>query len=290
MDTVETRKVWWTYDHAPTRKAVLISMLVAWFLALILLYSDVVKILETHKWWEDFIITVATVAVPVVGVLELRHSADANRLRGEANDERRRANRLFEENSQLTAALDTERNKHLAQIAINTARPSQEPAASLKIYSAGRSRYILKPIGQQGAHGDNFKGGHLQFWLRVENSGDRNSAVDQYKIWIREFDREFSVVPIQVGGLVPGRHCQHGIGPQDQKYLNEENLIKIPPDNSTNVGCLWFYLPELTLEMFGSAGLQMQGPDRHFDGLHCRLTVTDSNGVSANGDFELSEG
>jgi hypothetical protein len=157
----------------------------------------------------------------------------------------------------------------------------------LKIYPANRSRYILKPAAQGGAHGD-FRGGHFQFWLRVENSGNRNSAVDKYKIWIQELDREFNgIVPIQERGLVPGRHRQHGVG--NEKYLNEANLIKIPGDDSTSVGCLWFYLPELTLEMFVNAGLRMQGPQHRFGNLHCRLTVTDSNGISASEDFECYE-
>jgi hypothetical protein len=33
METAETPKVWWTYDNAPIRKAILISMVVAWLLA-----------------------------------------------------------------------------------------------------------------------------------------------------------------------------------------------------------------------------------------------------------------
>jgi len=284
----------WIYDHAPTRWVIVGVFVVAWFLAIVFLFSDIVKVLAARPWWEDLIVAVATVAVPILAFLELRHSAEANRLRGEANDERRKANdlrteanQLREKNARLAADLDAERNQHLAQIAINTARPSQEPAASLKIYPANRSRYILKPAAQGGAHGD-FKGGHFQFWLRVENSGNRNSAVDKYKIWIQEFDRDFDgIVPKQVFGSVPGRHCQFGVG--NEKYLNEANLIKIPADDSTSVGCLWFFLPELTLEMFVNAGLQMHGPERRFDNLHCRLTVIDSNGISASEDFECHE-
>jgi hypothetical protein len=284
---VTRSQIRWTYDHAPTRWVIVGSFVVAWFLAIVFLFSDIVKLLAARPWWEDMIVAVATVAVPILAFLELRHSDEANRLRNEANEERRRANRLTEENAQLAAALDGERNKHLAQIAINTARASQEAAASLKIYPANRSRYILKPTGQGGAHSD-FRGGHFQFWLRVENSGNRNSAVDKYKIWIQEFDREFDgISPIQVGGLVPGRHCQHGIG--NEKYLNEANLIKIPPDNSTSVGCLWFFLPEVALEMFMNAGLRMQGSERRFSNLHCRLTIIDSNGISASEDFECHE-
>jgi hypothetical protein len=260
---------------------------IAWSLAIVFLYSDAVKILSARPWWEDLIVALATVAVPVLTILELGHSAEANRLRGEANELRAEANRLSEQNGRLNADLNAERNKHLAKIASGFDRATQEPAASLKIYPGGSSRYILKPVGQGGPRRD-VKGGNFQFWLRVENRGNRNSAVDKYKIWIQEFDKEFDgIVPIQVPSLVPGRFCQHGIG--NEKYLNEANLIKIPPDNSTSVGCLWFFLPELTLEMFSNAGVQTQGPENRFSDLHCRLTVTDSNGISASGDFELFE-
>jgi len=277
----------WIYDHAPTRWVIVGVFVVAWFLAIVFLFSDIMKVLVARPWWEDFIVVLATVAVPILAYLELLHSAEANRLRDEANEERRKANRLTEQNAQLSAELDAERNQHLAQIASGINRASQEPAASLKIYPANRSRYILKPAAQGGAHRD-FRGGHFQFWLRVENSGNRNSAVDRYKVWIQEFDREFNgIVPIQVRGLVPGRHCQHAVG--NEKYLNEANLIRIPPDDSTSVGCLWFCLPELTLEMFVNAGLRMQGEERRFSNLHCRLTVTDSNGISASEDFECHE-
>jgi hypothetical protein len=130
MTTAEKTEVWWTYDHAPTRWAIVGSLVFAWLLAGLFLYSDVVKILATRPWWEDLIVAAATVAVPILAFLELRHSAEANRLRGEANDERRRANelraeanRLTEENVRLNAALDAERNKQLAQIATKLARP-----------------------------------------------------------------------------------------------------------------------------------------------------------------------
>jgi hypothetical protein len=277
----------WIYDHAPTRWVIVCALGVAWLFAGILLYSDIMKVLAARPWWEDLIVAMATVAVPVLAFFELRHSGEANRLRDEANEERRKANRLTEQNAQLSAELDAERNRHLAKIASGFDRATQEPAASLKIYPGNGSRYILQPVGQGGPRRD-VKGGHFQFWLRVENSGNRNSAVDKYKIWIQEFDREFDgIVPIQVPSLVPGRFCQHGTG--NEKYLNEASLIKIPLDNTTSVGCLWFFLSELTLEMFANAGVQTQGPEHRFGDLHCSLTVTDSNGISASGDFELFE-
>jgi hypothetical protein len=130
MSPTEKSKVWLTYDHAPTRWIIVGSMVTAWFLASLFLYSDVVAILSKRPWWEDLIVALATVAVPVLAALELRHSAEAIKLRGEANDERRKANELREDanelrkaNAYLTAQLDAERNKQLTRIATNTARP-----------------------------------------------------------------------------------------------------------------------------------------------------------------------
>lgn len=139
MNTAEKLNVWWTYETRP-RKAVVITSMVAWLLAVALLYTDVVKILATRPWWEDLIVALATVAVPILAALELGHSAEANRLRGEANDERRRsndlrteANRLTEENARLAAELDAERNKHLEQIAENIKRPPTQAERNAEI-------------------------------------------------------------------------------------------------------------------------------------------------------------
>src|SRR5271163_394534 len=92
----------WIYDHRPTRWAIVGSFVIAWLLAIVLLYSDVARVLAERPVWEDFIVALATVAVPVLALLELRHSAEANRLRDEANEERRKANRLTEQNAQLS--------------------------------------------------------------------------------------------------------------------------------------------------------------------------------------------
>src|SRR5882672_9129359 len=103
-----------TSGRAPTRWVIVGMFVIAWLLAVILFYTDMVKVLAARPWWEDFIAALATVAVPILALLELLHSADANRLRDEANEERRKANRLTEQNDQLTAELSAERNRHLA--------------------------------------------------------------------------------------------------------------------------------------------------------------------------------
>jgi len=83
----------WIYDHAPTRWVIVGVFVVAWFLAIVFLFSDIVKVLAARPWWEDLIVAMAAVAVPVLAFFELRHSGEANRLRDEANEERRKANR-----------------------------------------------------------------------------------------------------------------------------------------------------------------------------------------------------
>ncbi len=123
MTTAEKPKVWWTYDHAPTRWTIVGSLVVAWLLAGLFLYGEVVRILATRPWWEDLIVAVATVAVPILAVLELRHSAQANEERRTANDLRREQITLEDKIGELMVELDAERNRHLEQIAANTQRP-----------------------------------------------------------------------------------------------------------------------------------------------------------------------
>jgi hypothetical protein len=62
-------QIWWTYDHAPTRWAIVGSFVVAWLLSVAVLYSDIVKVLAARPWWEDWIVAGATVAVPVLAFL-----------------------------------------------------------------------------------------------------------------------------------------------------------------------------------------------------------------------------
>ncbi len=65
----------WIYDHAPTRWVVVGVFVVAWFLAIVFLFSDIVQVLAARPWWEDLIVAMAAVAVPVLAFFELRHSA-----------------------------------------------------------------------------------------------------------------------------------------------------------------------------------------------------------------------
>ncbi len=112
------------------RRAVAISFVIGWALALILLAPDIKHFLLTHPWWHSLLAAVPELAVPVLAGFELRHSAEANTLRAEANDLRTEANRRRAEATELqlqigklTAQLGAERNEHLQQIAENTKKP-----------------------------------------------------------------------------------------------------------------------------------------------------------------------
>jgi len=122
---------------------------------------DIRLFLWTHPWWHA-----AAVLVPPVFIAaffswrELRHSREANRLRGEANRYRGEANRLGEEaaraNEQANQAreeanrLRAEANKSVARIANNTT-----PAPTLADRNAAKLRkYIGKTARvSEGAHG-----------------------------------------------------------------------------------------------------------------------------------------
>lgn len=156
MNAEERPRVWLTYDHATTRWATIGFFVLAWFFAIVLLFSDIQRVLAVRPWWEDFIVALATVAVPILAFLELRHSAETNRLRNEANDERRRSIDLQKEIGRLNAELDAERNRHLEQIAANTRRqvtPAERNAEILRRHigacvsiTEGQGRWPSPPL------------------------------------------------------------------------------------------------------------------------------------------------
>lgn len=76
-----------------------------------ILYSDIVKVLAARPWWQDSIVALATIAVPILAALELGHSGEANRLRTEANELRREENRLQDKIGRLMAEHAAERKR-----------------------------------------------------------------------------------------------------------------------------------------------------------------------------------
>jgi len=95
------------------KRAFAIAVIAELVVAVVLLHATIKDFLWTHPWWHSFLVAVPTIALPILAYFEWRHSGEANALRSEANSLRR-------QNVRLTAELDTERNKHLQQIAKNT--------------------------------------------------------------------------------------------------------------------------------------------------------------------------
>lgn len=121
----------------------------------------------------------------------------------------------------------------------------------------------------------------------IENTGNRNSTVNSFRVEIVELRRTFPNLTPEGRQAVQGRHCQHGLDPRS--ILSTTGVIKIDAESATNYGTLLFFIPEVSLELFVANGLQMTGGDRKFPPLHCRLTLTDTTSSSATAEFEMHE-
>lgn len=101
------------------RRVFAIFVLVELLFAVVLLHAEIRDFLWTHPWWHSFLVLVPTIAVLILAVLELRHSAEANDLRSQANTQRDEANRLRADGVRLQGEandLRGEQTKHIARI------------------------------------------------------------------------------------------------------------------------------------------------------------------------------
>ena len=166
-------------------------------------------------------------------------------------------------------------------MASHDARTSQ-----LRITPDNGSRYILTPVGTVPRA--DFNGCYLEFRLMVENTGRKNSTVNGYQVEIVDLQRIYpNVRPVEGRHGVHGRHCQYGMQPD--RILSTTGNIRIEAESATNHGILLFFIPDITLEQFTNAGLRMQGENRKFGTLRCRLTLSDTTQSSAIQEFVLQE-
>src|SRR5258706_4972180 len=113
MTDAEKSKVLWT-ENEGTRRVVAMSALIAMVFAIIVLWSDIKSFLAVHPLWQDLLVAVPTIALPILAYFELCHSGEANSLRAVANDFRVKANDLQDDANvlqgqiaSLTQELDT---------------------------------------------------------------------------------------------------------------------------------------------------------------------------------------
>lgn len=107
------------------RRVLAIAVIAEAVLVGIVLHSEIIDFIHTHPWWHSALAAIPEIAAPILGILELLHSREANRLRTEANEHRDRANLLQEEqnksvaevaelqrsNAELARQLDAERTR-----------------------------------------------------------------------------------------------------------------------------------------------------------------------------------
>ncbi|HEU5410780.1 MAG TPA: hypothetical protein VFU57_07155 [Candidatus Acidoferrales bacterium] len=121
----------------------------------------------------------------------------------------------------------------------------------------------------------------------IENRGQRNSTVNDFQVEVVELNRRFTeLTPQDALSIMQGRHCLHGVS---SPGISTTGLIKIEAEGATDRGVLTFYIPGVNLRTFAEANLIMDGPERKFPPLHCRLTVTDTTQASATEMFEMHE-
>ena len=164
-----------------------------------------------------------------------------------------------------------------------TARPTK--TSQLRIIPASGSRYYLRPISQ--APSGDFDMLFLEFHLMVENSGERNSVVNGFRVEIRELGKTFDgLQPITVA-TIPGRRGQHGVA--RERILTDGETIRINAEDATKKGILIFSVRDVSFKVFMEHGLHAAGIQAQFQPLHARLVLTDTTGESAVANFDLCE-
>jgi hypothetical protein len=158
--------------------------------------------------------------------------------------------------------------------------------SNLVIVADRGSRYTLQPL--DNIPRADFRGGYFEFYLMIENTGKRNSTITNYQVDIQELNRAFpNLTPVENLPMIRGRRAMMGVN--QAHILSTTGIIEIPSESTTHRGTLLFHLQGISLEDFVTAGLRMEGPERRFGPLHCRLTITDRSGTSASHDFVLTE-
>jgi len=155
------------------KRAFAVGVIAELSIAMLVLHSEIKDFVWTHPWWHSFLVLVTTIAAPILAILELGHSKEANRLRTEANEFRDEANligteqknsvvKIAEQQEELTrlqAALNklqAERNEALGQIAIGVKKdltPAEKNAAKLRKYIGERAAVINSDGSQWDAMG-----------------------------------------------------------------------------------------------------------------------------------------
>jgi hypothetical protein len=154
-------------------------------------------------------------------------------------------------------------------------RLAPEPArrAQLVLGPRGGSTYIVvwDPAGKP-------KQIYVELNLAIENKGNRTSNVVGFQLHIIGTDHPFSGLEPSYRTNIQGIKSAYGLSGTG---LGMAGHITIPAEQIAN-GNLAFYVPFVPEGVLGD----LRKP---FDPIDCKLTVTDTEGVTAAHDFHLAE-
>jgi hypothetical protein len=140
MSAQEKLNVSWIDTEGKTRRVFAISSVISLVVVVLLFYSDIADFLSAHPLWQDFLVALPAIALPILAWFQLGHFAEANRLRTVADDLRREENRLQEQIGQLMARL-------LEQAASNTQTPQAGKNAEILRKYIGACVSVLEGRG-----------------------------------------------------------------------------------------------------------------------------------------------
>ena len=115
---------------------------------------------------------------------------------------------------------------------------------------------------------------HANLDMALENRGNKGATVQRYDLYIRETDKTYQNIRPNLGLIdIQGRYCVRSIG--NEPKVTTDGLIRVQAETTSPRG----FLPFFPLD----APILVTGP------VHCRLTVTDTDGNSTSQEFELRE-
>ncbi len=143
--------------------------------------------------------------------------------------------------------------------------------AELRIYAYDQSSFTLVTNYSNRAQ---LLGMHVYLDMALENHGNRGATVQRYDLYIRENDKTYANIRPNLGFIdIQGRRCVRNISGEPR--VTTDGIIRVQADMTTPRGFLPFYPLD--------APISIEGP------IHCRLTVTDTDGNSTAQEFELRE-
>jgi len=149
------------------------------------------------------------------------------------------------------------------------AKNQRQPCLRVHTYEGSCFTLITNTMNR-----NQLEGMHVNLDLAIENCGNKGSTISRYDLYVSETDKTYEKIrPNLVYINLQGRYCVRDIS--NEPKITKDGLIRLEPETVSPRG----FLPFFPLD----APTRISGP------LHCRLTLTDTDGHLASQDFQLRE-